>query len=40
MAHELGKTVVAEGIETPEQLAILTDFGCDGGQGFLLGRPV
>jgi EAL domain-containing protein (putative c-di-GMP-specific phosphodiesterase class I) len=32
--------VVAEGIETPEQLAILRRYGCDAGQGYLLGRPV
>lgn len=37
-AHEL--LVVAEGIETPEQLAALRDMGCDRGQGFLIGRPL
>jgi EAL domain-containing protein (putative c-di-GMP-specific phosphodiesterase class I) len=40
MAHGLGVAVVAEGIETPEQLAILRRYGCDAGQGYLLGRPV
>jgi diguanylate cyclase (GGDEF)-like protein/PAS domain S-box-containing protein len=39
MAHGLGVEVVAEGIETPEQLAVLRRYGCDEGQGFLLGRP-
>ncbi|MFW6192963.1 MAG: EAL and GGDEF domain-containing protein [Gemmatimonadota bacterium] len=32
--------VVAEGIETEEQLRILREIGCTRGQGFLLGRPV
>ena len=40
LAHAVGRTAVAEGIETPEQLAIVRDLGCDIGQGFLLGRPV
>jgi EAL domain-containing protein (putative c-di-GMP-specific phosphodiesterase class I) len=40
MAHGLGVEVVAEGIETPEQLAVLRRYGCDEGQGFLLGRPI
>ena len=39
MATELGIGVVAEGVETPEQLAILGAMGCDSVQGFLLGRP-
>jgi EAL domain-containing protein (putative c-di-GMP-specific phosphodiesterase class I) len=40
MAHGLGVDVVAEGIETLEQLAVLRRYGCDEAQGFLLGRPV
>ncbi|MEO8555660.1 MAG: EAL domain-containing protein [Actinomycetota bacterium] len=40
MAHGLGLQTVAEGIETPQQLAFLTDKGCDIGQGYLFGRPV
>jgi diguanylate cyclase (GGDEF)-like protein/PAS domain S-box-containing protein len=40
MAHVLGKTVVAEGIETDAQLAQLVTMGCDDGQGYLLGRPL
>jgi EAL domain-containing protein (putative c-di-GMP-specific phosphodiesterase class I) len=40
MSHALGMTVVAEGVETAAQLAILEDFGCDVIQGFLLARPV
>lgn len=34
-----GLTVVAEGVETPEQLAMLRDMGCDLVQGYLTGRP-
>ncbi len=40
MAHALGKSVTAEGIETREQYAFLLQEGCDYGQGYLLGRPV
>jgi EAL domain-containing protein (putative c-di-GMP-specific phosphodiesterase class I) len=39
MAGELGLGVTAEGVETPEQLAFLTDLGCPQVQGYLLGRP-
>ena len=39
MGHGLGLTVVAEGIETPEQAAMLTSVDCDLLQGYLLGRP-
>ena len=40
MSHKLGLRVVAEGIETPEQLQYLIGIGCDEAQGYLLGRPV
>ncbi|WBV42463.1 bifunctional diguanylate cyclase/phosphodiesterase [Pseudoroseomonas cervicalis] len=40
LAHGLGAKVVAEGVETPEQLAALRRLGCDAVQGFLLGRPM
>ncbi len=39
LGHTLGMEIVAEGIETPEQLAELRRRGCPLGQGFLLGRP-
>ena len=39
LAHAVGCTVVAEGIETSNQLHILQTLGCDIGQGYLLGRP-
>lgn len=38
-AKRAGTTVVAEGIETQAELAILRGLGFHGGQGFLLGRP-
>jgi EAL domain-containing protein (putative c-di-GMP-specific phosphodiesterase class I) len=39
LAAGLGLRTVAEGIETPEQLAAVTALGCDLGQGYFLGRP-
>lgn len=40
MAQALGFTVVAEGIETEEQLAVLRNAGCDIGQGYLFSHPL
>jgi diguanylate cyclase (GGDEF)-like protein len=40
MAHGLGLRVVAEGVETAQQLQALRDFACDEAQGYLFGRPV
>ena len=40
MAHNLGMAVVAEGVETPEQLDQLRALGCDSAQGFYFSHPV
>jgi EAL domain-containing protein (putative c-di-GMP-specific phosphodiesterase class I)/CHASE2 domain-containing sensor protein len=40
LAHQLGMRVVAEGIEDEATLALLRDYGCDVGQGWLIGRPM
>jgi len=39
MAKNMGVGVIAEGVETPDQLATLRRLGCDAAQGFLLGYP-
>ena len=40
MAHALGMTAIAEGVETDEQRAHLQACGCDEIQGFLYSRPL
>jgi diguanylate cyclase (GGDEF)-like protein len=40
LSHALGLSVVAEGIETPEELAWLRGHGCDVGQGYGIARPM
>ena len=40
LARDLDLDVVAEGIETAAQLALVEDMGCQYGQGYLLARPV
>lgn len=40
LGHALGKRVIAEGVETPAQLASLRELGADEAQGYLLSRPL
>lgn len=40
LAHSLGLQVVAEGVETDQQLAILMNWGCDFGQGYYFDKPL
>ncbi len=40
MAHKLGLKVVAEGVETAVQRALLVDAGCDYAQGYVFARPM
>jgi EAL domain-containing protein (putative c-di-GMP-specific phosphodiesterase class I) len=39
LAHSLGLTTVAQGVETEEQAAAMMEFRCDLSQGWLFGRP-
>jgi EAL domain-containing protein (putative c-di-GMP-specific phosphodiesterase class I) len=40
MAHTLGFTVIAEGVESGKQADFLRKLGCEQGQGFLFARPM
>ncbi|MEV4148618.1 EAL domain-containing protein [Amycolatopsis sp. NPDC049691] len=40
MAHAVDLTVIAEGVESAEQVDLLRELGCDQAQGYHLGRPV
>lgn len=40
MAHSLGLSVIAEGVETPEQLKYLQDLHCDEVQGYIYSKPI
>ncbi|MFV0368305.1 MAG: EAL domain-containing protein [Hyphomicrobiaceae bacterium] len=40
LAHELGKDIVAEGIENAEDVVFLRSIGCEYGQGYFYGEPM
>jgi EAL domain-containing protein (putative c-di-GMP-specific phosphodiesterase class I) len=40
LAHQLGRQVIAEGVETAEHLAMLRSLGCEYGQGYFLAKPL
>ena len=40
LAHQLGREVIAEGVETAEHLAILRSLGCEYGQGYFFAQPL
>jgi diguanylate cyclase (GGDEF)-like protein len=40
LAQKMGIYVIAEGVETKEQLNYMKDFSCDGVQGYLIARPI
>jgi diguanylate cyclase (GGDEF)-like protein/PAS domain S-box-containing protein len=40
LGHGLEMSIVAEGVETPDQLAFLAEEGCDAVQGYLIGKPL
>lgn len=40
LAHNLGLTVVAEGVENEKTLDMLVEYGCDAAQGFYFSRPI
>jgi EAL domain-containing protein (putative c-di-GMP-specific phosphodiesterase class I) len=40
LGHGLEMSIVAEGVETPDQLAFLASEGCDAVQGYLIGKPL
>jgi diguanylate cyclase (GGDEF)-like protein len=40
LAHQLGRQVIAEGVETADQLTILRALGCEYGQGYYFAKPL
>jgi EAL domain-containing protein (putative c-di-GMP-specific phosphodiesterase class I) len=39
LAHNFGMRVIAEGVETEDQMARITEIGCNEVQGYLVGKP-
>ena len=40
LGHSLNLKVIAEGVETSEQMELLHRYGCNGVQGYLFGKPM
>lgn len=40
MGHSMGLQILAEGIETKEQMILLKSYGCDLGQGYFMSKPI
>jgi EAL domain-containing protein (putative c-di-GMP-specific phosphodiesterase class I) len=40
MVHSLGRSVVAEGVETESVLKLISKMGCDKAQGYLISKPM
>jgi EAL domain-containing protein (putative c-di-GMP-specific phosphodiesterase class I) len=40
LSHGLGKRVLAEGVETEEQMRLLRNVGCDAVQGYYISKPL
>ena len=40
LSHGLGKRVLAEGVETQQQLQLLRNIGCDAVQGYFISKPI
>ena len=40
LSHQLGRKIIAEGVETPEHLTILKSLGCEYAQGYLFSKPL
>lgn len=40
LGHGLEMSIVAEGVETQEQLSFLAEEGCDAVQGYFIGKPL
>jgi diguanylate cyclase len=40
MVHSLGRSVVAEGVESEDILKLISQMGCDRAQGYLIAKPM